>query len=201
MKKLMMMAVLMMTALTVSAQPGENKLTIKPAVGVNFATFASDKDAKTKTGFTLGAEAEYGETGNMSLSLGVFYSQMGAKQSLANYKDDLSYNIDYIALPLLQNYYLAQGFAIKAGVQGGINIRKKVSMGSESMDLNDFFKAVNPDTKLKTFDAGIVLGLSYEVKGVTLDARYYMGTTKILKNFDDKNSVFSLTIGYKFNVM
>ena len=137
----------------------------------------------------------------MSLSLGVFYSQMGAKQSLANSKDDLSYNIDYIALPLLQNYYLAKGFAIKAGVQGGINIRKKVSMGSESMDLNDFFKAVNSDTKLKTFDAGIVLGLSYEVKGVTLDARYYLGTTKILKNFDDKNSVFSLTIGYKFNVM
>jgi hypothetical protein len=201
MKKLIMMAVLFMTALTVSAQPGENKLTIKPAAGVNFATFTSDKDAKTKTGFTLGAEAEYGETGNMSLSLGVFYSQMGAKSSISGSKDDLNWNFDYIAFPLLQNYYLAKGFAVKAGVQGGINIRKKVSMGSESMDFNEFGKLLTPEAKLKTFDAGVVLGLSYEVKGVTIDARYYLGTTKVMDNYNDKNSVISLTIGYKFNVM
>lgn len=197
MKKLMMMAVLMMTALTVSAQPGEGKMTLKPAVGVNFATFAADKDAKTKTAFTIGAEAEYGETGNMSTSLGLFYSQMGAKADGM----DLKWNVDYITMPILQNYYLAKGFAVKAGAQIGLNVRKKIKYGSESMDLNDFMKNANPQGKLKSFDAGVVVGLSYEIKGLTIDGRYYFGTTKIMDNYDDKNSVISLTIGYKINIL
>ncbi len=193
----MMMAVLMMTALSVSAQPGENKMTIKPTVGLNFATFAADKDAKTKTALTLGAEAEYGETDNMSTSLGLFYSQMGAKADGM----DLKWNVDYITMPILQNYYLAKGFAVKAGAQIGLNVRKKIKYGSESMDLNDFMKNATPQGKLKSFDAGLVVGLSYEVKGVTIDARYYYGTTKVMDNYDDKNSVISLTIGYKINIL
>ena len=88
MKKLMMIAVLMMTALTVSAQPGENKMTIKPFVGANFATMAADADAKSKTGFILGAEAEFGTTGNMSTSLGLAYSQMGCKGKNSDIREE-----------------------------------------------------------------------------------------------------------------
>lgn len=196
MKKLMMIAVLMMTALTVSAQPGENKLTLKPFVGVNFATLASDADAKTKTAFTAGAEAEFGTTGNLSTSLGLAYSQMGAKVKNTSYK----WNLDYITLSILENYYLAQGFAVKAGIQGGLNIKKKMTDGSNSMDLNDIFANATPSGKIKSFDYGVVLGASYEFKGITLDARYYLGTFKILENYTDKNSVISVTLGYTFHL-
>lgn len=62
-------------------------------------------------------------------------------------------------------------------------------------------KNATPQGKLKSFDAGLVVGLSYEVKGLTIDGRYYFGTTEIMDNYDDKNSVISLTIGYKINIL
>ena len=200
MKKLMMIAVLMMTALTVSAQPGENKMTLKPFVGVNFATLKPDNASKTKTGFTAGVEAEFGTTGNLSTSLGLAYSQMGAKMRPSSWTEDIKFNYDYLDLSILENYYLAQGFAVKAGVQGGLNIRKKVGDSTGSVNADDFFRVINMDTKVQSFDFGAVVGASYEFKGITLDARYYFGTAKVMKNYDDKNRVLTITLGYTFHL-
>lgn len=46
----------------------------------------------------------------------------------------------------------------------------------------------------------IPVGLSYEISNVVLDARYNWGVTKAFDGLDSKNSVFQVTIGYKFQL-
>ena len=74
--------------------------------------------------------------------------------------------------------------------------------------------ASNPDTEAlkqnvsvsdvcKSIDLGIPIGLSYEYKNISLDARYYFGLTKIDKteNPDNaQNRYLSITLGYRFHL-
>ena len=48
----------------------------------------------------------------------------------------------------------------------------------------------------------IPVGLSYEYANVVLDARYNWGVTKVADLGDNspKNSVFQITLGYKFDL-
>ena len=51
-----------------------------------------------------------------------------------------------------------------------------------------------------SFDLSIPVGLSYEYKNVCLDARYNYGLTNFEKGYNQKNSVFQITLGYKFGL-
>lgn len=77
--------------------------------------------------------------------------------------------------------------AIKAGVQPGFNVTKKISADGVSADIDG----------VKGFAFSVPVGLSYEIGGVVLDARYNWGLTKAFKDADSKHSYFSITLGYK----
>ena len=71
-------------------------------------------------------------------------------------------------------------------------------------DVN-LYGTVNMKDTYNKFDFSIPVGLSYQVKQIpiTIDARYQIGLTKLNKESipgvkDSKNSVFTLTVGYKF---
>lgn len=53
--------------------------------------------------------------------------------------------------------------------------------------------------KVKTLDFGIPIGIGYEYKNVTLDARYLFGLLNISKEDGEhlRNSAFMITLGYK----
>ena len=53
---------------------------------------------------------------------------------------------------------------------------------------------------VKGFDLAIPVGLSYQYQNIVLDARYNWGVTKITDGADSKNSVFQITLGYKFSL-
>ena len=42
--------------------------------------------------------------------------------------------------------------------------------------------------------------LSYEFSNVVIDGRYNWGLTKVWKDGEAKNSVFQITVGYKFSL-
>ena len=113
--------------------------------------------------------------------------------------------LDYLNIPLLANFYVAPGLALKAGVQPGILLSANASAsgGGVSTDI-DVSDAYN------TFDLSIPLGISYEFDNFIIDARYNLGLTKVEKTSatiagqtisnpynNVKNSVIMLTVGYK----
>ena len=207
MKKLMMAAGLLLLGFGTSfAQNAVGTVTLQPKVGVNVACLTDEDDSQARVGFTGGVELGYQVTNKFALTGALMYSQQGAKVDY----DELTgtMKLDYINIPILANVYVAKGLAVKAGIQPAFNVNKKITVGGISMDIEDAYEqGTGQRVKVKSFDFSIPMGLSYEINGLVFDARYNLGLSKIVDGFkyegvkvqpDDKNSVFQLTIGYKF---
>ena len=189
MKKLLIMAAFALSSASVFAQQAVGTWSVIPKVGMTIANLSGDvENAKAKVGLIAGAEAEYQITDMISLTGGAFYANQGVKfdTSLGEGK----YNLDYVNIPILCNFYVAKNFAVKLGAQFGIKTSAEVKYGKLTIDDGDDFEAV---------DLAIPVGLSYEYQNFVLDARYNWGLTKINKDseFKIRNSVFQITLGYK----
>ena len=192
--------------LLASAQAEAGTLTLKPLVGMNLANVTKLDGNSTKVGIAAGAELEYMLSDNFSLSAGAIYSQQGTKfdWSYEDEKANFKLNMDYINVPILANYYVAKGFAIKAGIQAGFKANAKCKLDMDTQVMEDIVNEyINPYTKaledaVKGFELSIPVGLSYEISDFVIDARYNFGVTKVLDGDDCKNSVFQFTVGYKF---
>ena len=180
-----MMAVMAVAALTANAQQEAGTFSIQPKVGLNVSTITGD-GTKAKAGFAAGAEGMYQATEKFGVSAGLLYSLQGYKSKAPG--DDKAYNMHYLNIPILANYYVVKGLAVKAGIQPGFLVGAK-------HDGNSFSDGC------KKFDFAIPVGLSYEISNVVFDARYNIGLTKTAKGDNvekTKNSVFQFTVGYKF---
>lgn len=213
MKKMMMIVVMAVACLTTSAQNEVGQITLQPKIGMNITnitgaeivTGTSTEKANFMIDFAVGVEVEYGLAEKFSLAAGILYSRQGcdfgeAKVIIGSTSSGWDKNQDklgYLNIPIVANYYLAKGFAIKAGIQPGflLSAKKKVDGIGLTPSQNDDFKDA-----CKSFDLSIPLGLSYETDNVVIDGRYNLGVTKINKEGDKdmKNSVIQFTIGYKF---
>ena len=192
-----MIAAMMVAALSANAQNEVGQVTLQPKVGMNIANLTGSGN-KAKVGLVAGVEAEYGVAENFGITAGVLYSMEGSKSEKYNGKS-VKFNTDYINVPIMAQYYVIPGLAVKAGAQFGFNVRKKFSYDGNSIDANEFFNDLGLDTKVQTFNFSIPVGVSYEYQSFVLDARYNIGMTKTLKNVDkNKTSLFSITLGYKF---
>lgn len=185
MKKLFMLAVAAMLAtMSVNAQ----QMFIKPMVGGTLTTFSGDvHNNKVKVGLVAGAEFGYNFAENMGVTVGALYSMQGS--AIKDVDDKIKMN--YLNIPVLFNYYIIPGLAIKAGVQPGFLMSSKYG----DTDMKDYSKK---------FDLSIPMGLSYEISDFVIDARYNLGATNFLKDnnglfWDGKarHSVIMLTVGYK----
>ena len=198
MKKILMVAAMMIATLSANAQNEVGQFTLKPMAGMNLATMTKTDDSKMRVGLAAGVEAEYGVAENFSLSLGALYSMQGVKftEKGSGATLDVTYKLDYINIPVLANYYLFKGFAIKAGIQpafkASAKVKAELSSGSASVKDSETLDGV------KGFALSIPFGLSYEYESFVLDARYNLGVTKAFDAGDSKNSWFMFTLGYKF---
>jgi hypothetical protein len=207
MKKIFLMAVMAVAALTANAQQEAGTFSLQPKVGLNVTTITGDA-WKAKAGFTAGVEGMYQATEKFGVSAAVMYSMQGAKVKQDFVKDmataygygaavgaineDMKINYGYINIPILANYYVVKGLAVKAGIQPGFMVSAKEKYGDTSVNVKD---------GCKTFDFTIPVGVSYEIANVVFDARYNFGLTKTVKDVDKmKNGVFTFTVGYKFGL-
>ena len=215
-----MIAAMMVATLGAVAQNEVGQFTLQPKVGMNISKI-TDSNLNSKVGLVAGFEAEYGVAKNFGVSVAALYSMQGAKRDLnlnvSGNSVDVKFNLDYINIPVLAQYYIVPGLAVKAGIQFGFNVRNKVKVGTniagynlkDDCSMDEFLdmaralgESIPSDAKFQKFDLSIPVGLSYEYEDFVLDARYNIGTSKLIKSDPDssKNGVFQLTIGYKFEL-
>ena len=149
----------------------------------------------SRVGFAGGIEAEYGIAKNFGLTAGLLYSMQGA--SVKDAEGDPKLEMNYVNIPILVNAYVAKGLALKAGIQPAFNVSNKVKVDGISIDYD---KYAPEGAEIKTFDFSIPVGISYEYMNVCLDARYNIGVSKIADGDAGRNSVFQITLGYKFKL-
>lgn len=194
MKKLFLMASLMMLSLGAFAQFAPGTLSIQPKVGLNIANVTDSEGADPRLGLVAGAEFEYQVTDMFSLSAGALYSMQGAKEDESGVTSTLK--LDYINIPILANVYVSKGLAVKLGLQPGFNISSKISAksGGNSVSID----AADAGFDIKSLDLALPIGLSYQFDNFVIDGRYNFGLTKLVDGDSSKNSVFQITFGYKF---
>lgn len=232
-----MMAVVLCTFVMqpVMAQESTGTFSLIPKIGLSLANisgynlyyskdanFLSESVAKGKfnSRFMGGVEAEYQAFPNVSFSLGVLYSRQGCRLSdfeivvdskTRDLLEDIRHSLDYINVPFTVNGYIAEGLAVKAGLQLGFLVSSKFSYSSTSInkkgdvwEYGDELKLDNDDKKMRnTLDVSIPIGVSYEYLNVVIDARYHFGLTKLYKDDNmpkERNQLISLSVGYKFNL-
>ena len=192
MKKFLASALMLLAASTTTfAQNAVGSFSLQPKAGISIADMTDTKGTTSRIGFVGGLEGEYQASDIFSLSLGVNYSQEGFKMK----NSDNKIKLDYINVPILANVYLTKGLAVKVGVQPGFNVGNSVTVDGNTMS-----SSKKDYDGIKSVALSIPVGLSYEISNVVLDARYNWGVTKAFDGLDSKNSVFQVTIGYKFQL-
>ena len=184
-----------LAAVSASAQ----NMFVKPMAGATLSTLTGDvEDAKMRFGAVGGAEFGYMVSPEFAVTVGALVSMQGAGAKDTQVTKDVSTTLTYLNFPILANYYVAPGLAIKAGVQPGFMLgakqKSKVLEGSTWYDID-----VSGTDGMKKFDLSIPLGLSYEFDDFVIDARYNLGLTNVsdTEGTKIKNGVIMLTVGYK----
>ena len=198
MKKIFVMTVAaMMATVSATAQHREGDNTIQPRVGISMSTLTNWDDAKMKVNLAYGVEFEHFFTEDFSAAAGLLFTNQGAK-----FEGENQMKLYYAAFPITANYYVLPGLAVKAGVQPAYRVKAQLKDGDMTVDFDRYIETVfnDDDFNMPKFELAIPMGLSYEYNGITLDARYNFGLTKLITGIDDAiyQRVIVVTLGYKF---
>lgn len=193
--------------------------------GLNVASLTGDlEDMDPRLGFHAGVFAEIRLSEKFSLQPELLFSQQGAKESYFDQgsfdgfsyveKDDTTFMLNYINIPILAKIYLTDKFSFEAGPQISLlmSARYKYNYMAEAYFNGELIESEYESgsesikDEIKNLDFGLNLGFSYAINSnFSVQTRYVFGLSNIVKesDFDDddfsiKNGVFQFSIGYKF---
>lgn len=191
--------------------------------GVNVANIASDDDTSFENGGGLDDPSSRvgfhaGLTGDMKISdaFGIgaelLYSQQGTQDEGTVLGTDYEneFKLDYINIPILAKVYVGESFNIYGGVQPGfvVGAIQIYTVGDTETEFDLKNEDENDPNKfgiVKDTDFSIPLGIGYRSPGgLSVDARYNIGTTAVFENQSDdsetvgKNRVLQVGIGFNF---
>ena len=198
MKKLLIIIATAFIAISVSAQSEAGSFTLKPNVGFTYTTATGDwgEGADGAFALTAGVEGMYMVNEKFGAALGLNYTGYNTSQEVytsldGDKKEDDIYSNYYFNIPVMANYYVAPGVALKAGVALNILSTAKIDGKDKNAghDVKDWYKS--------TFFS-IPVGASYEINDFVFDARYNLGVSKVAEGFDGTFNALTFTVGYKF---
>jgi len=194
MKKNLIILGTLFIGLTAFAQ-NTNNVQLGARGGVNFATVASDDvdSPDSRTSFYLGLLAEAPLSDKVSLQPEVFYSGQGFDVTDEPDSPDVQFQVDYIQVPVLLKFYIADGLNIQAGPQFGFKVKEELDFepGEDS-------GAFDSDS-IKGFDFQGTAGVEYKfASGFFIQGRYAYGFSELVEDVDIHNSVFSAGLGFMF---
>jgi len=219
MKKVLLIAAVAVFGLSnVNAQ----EVSFGPKAGVNFATLNGDvEEADMKIGMHIGGAVELMFNEKMGLQAEILFSMQGTKSEYSesetyggvtySYKEEEKLKLNYINIPVMFKYYVANGFNVEAGPQVGILASAKAEYDYEETvtgggsDYTDSGSAEQDvDSLFKSVDFGMNFGLGYKMdNGLNFGARYNLGLMNIndTANSDDykiSNGVIQVSVGFMF---
>ena len=218
MKKFLLSAAMLLASVHGFAQHEVGKLTFMPKVGINLATIGGDvyyhwvegvSDAQKmeqtyRIGAVAGIEGEYQLSQPMSLSVGLLYSLQGNKYKDIEFQKGFTSTFHEVCVPVLLNYYVVKGLAVKAGLQAGYAFNKKQSYESLIADASHpngvWLKSSTSGSVYKPFDIAVPVGISYDFDQWRVDLRYNFGLTSISKldgMAATHHRVIQLSLGYQ----
>ena len=185
-KKLWIACIAIAFAGTVNAQ--DVKIGLKFGMNIASVNGGDANNLDSRTGFVGGVTAEVPISEKFSIQPELLYSAQGAQQ-----RDNFKYDLNYVSLPIMAKYYIANGFSVEAGPQFSFLIKDQL------VPLDEFGGQPRENTNAENFDLAANVGLGYQFQsGIFFQTRYNLGLIAITENPDIKNGVFQMTLGYQF---
>lgn len=191
MKRIILIGLIVICGIgTLSAQ-----FSMGPKIGLNVSSF-SGSDGKYKAGVNVGLMANYRFNKLLAIQPEFLYSLQGSGADTGYDDVAAKYDVHYINIPVLLKIYPWSGLNIHLGPQFSFFVDDKVSVKSGGTNIS-----VDGLDDINSFDFALAIGAGYEFNfGLTFDARFNLGLTKIVDDYEDKNRVFMFSVGYKFNL-
>ena len=171
-------------------------------VGFDMTNFwGEDVEHGMKPSYQAGLLMEYKFTPSFAIAPEVVFASQGGKFKALDLNlfgldvsKNVTFNTNYINVPVMFKYYVSPAFSIDLGPQVGFNIYSKYS-------IEDVDKAIDIKDNTKTVDFGVGLGGTYNLtENAFVQARYTMGLTKVFEGEynKEKNGNIQLAFGMKF---
>ncbi|MEH6762882.1 MAG: porin family protein [Aequorivita antarctica] len=187
MKKLLLFVALATLSFT-AVQSQNVRFGIK--AGVNFSSTNGDDfdGADGVTGLQAGAVAKIGFTELLALQPEILFSAQGYAV------DDVTVRLGYINVPIMADFTIVEGLSLQGGPQFGFNV-----VSGYKVD-GDEYEHFEDDDNFETLDLGVGIGAQYVLPmNLFFQARYVVGFSDVVKDYDGKNAVLSFSAGYFFN--
>ena len=176
--------------------------------GVNFATLSGpdsefyDLGPQRYTTFSVGGFIVYTKDDKINIQPEVYYCRKGVKYD--EYGVEIIFKLDYIDIPVLATYELAENVRAFAGPSLGIYLGSNYEVlvdgvMEESGDLSEY-------ADMSGIDFGLVIGGSFSMNKIIFDARYSFSLTTVVNQWYEeedttvnvKNNLIQLLVGYEF---
>jgi len=201
-----MKKVLLIAAVAVFGLSNAQETSFGVKAGTNLANIVGDEaDGDMRFSFHIGGVAEIPLAQDFVFGPELLYSSQGSKDEFSEEGLDIEavLKLDYIQIPLMFKYYVADGFSLDLGPQVGFLISAKseveVSGGDDSLSGSEDIKEF-----VSSFDYGLNIGLGYKLEsGLFFQGRYNIGLANIndfegSDDFKNQNSVIQFSVGFMF---
>ncbi len=196
---------MIITAFAIFGYSNAQEASFGVKAGLNLANIVGDNtDGDMRYSFHFGGIAEIPLSQDFVFGPEVLYSSQGIKNEFSEgsltSKSELKLN--YIQIPLMFKYFIADGFSLDFGPQVGF-----LNSAKHYFDVSDDgFSSSGSDNVKKFysgFDFGINGGLGYRLEnGLFFQGRYNIGLANILDadsdGFKAQNSVLQFSAGFMF---
>lgn len=191
-KRIMFILLLLLTTLAVSFGQSQDRWSIGPRVGANFANVTNVEESQSITGLVAGLTTTYSLNENSGLTLEALYSEEGFKAPFSEYR------IKYLRIPFYYDFFFGKlGERFRPKVYVGI--APAFYLGGTLNELNtndDYFNKF-------IVDATGGLGFNYRIGNriwLNTDLRSFLGLSDMrAKNFNEgdpvKNRNLQLSLG------
>lgn len=165
---------------------GVNNSTLNDLVESTMLTFGPGdpqyeflKNFTSRTAFHIGIVVEIMVSDKFAIQPEILYSAQGSDYtgfdlaSMDRNEGQGTYKFDYLNVPILAKFYLAEGFGLEVGPQIGLLLsatQEYEEVGEEPRKIKEGIEEI---------DIGVAGGISYKLKGgLNFGGRYIFGLTK-----------------------
>lgn len=197
MKKMLMLIIACVFSYSLANAQVQFALGVKG--GANFATLDANSSVgenyKNRTGYHGGAFALIKLT-KIGIQPELLFSQQGTTVKFNS--ENLKSNFTYLNVPIMFKLYTVAGINLQVGPQFGF----LTTAESEYNPIeNEYQNMADVKDAYKKSDLSAAMGIGWDLPfGLTIDARYNLGLSKIndgQNSNESKNQVFQVSLGYK----
>ncbi len=164
----------------------------------------SSGDWDGRTGFGFGFLLRWWISDSFVIQPELLYNMKGAEYSEDYLGSPLkiTMEMDYLEVPILIKYYFPLDWALKPHIFAGPSLGFKINDDLKATYEGESISIPDSESDLKSYEAGLVFGFGLDYPlgpgEINLDIRYSPSFTAVFNSGDEKNSIWSFTLGYIF---